>query len=121
ITLRSGAAPHGPDETEIDAPTARKYGIVVADRVKILFEGPSHLFTVTGIVGFGQADNLAGATLAVFDFPTAQRVLDKVGLADAVDVQADPGISATTLRDRVAAVLPKGIEAITATDFADQQ
>jgi len=121
ITLRSGAAPHGPDETAIDAATARKYGIGLGDRVKILFEGPSHLFTVTGIVGFGQADNLAGATLAVFDFPTAQRVLDKVGLADAVDVQADPGISATTLRDRVAAVLPKGIEAITATDFADQQ
>ncbi len=121
ITLRAGAAPHGPDQTAIDAATARKYGIEVGDRVKILFEGPSHLFTVAGIVGFGQADNLAGATLAVFDFPTAQRVLGKTGLADAVDVRADPGVSATALRDRIAAVLPKGIEAITAADFADQQ
>src|SRR6266511_2954552 len=46
-------------------------GFKVGDQVKVLSQGPTRTYTVSGIVGFGQADNLAGATLAVFDLKTA--------------------------------------------------
>jgi putative ABC transport system permease protein len=121
IKLRDGAAPRGTDQVAIDAATAGKYGISVGERVEVLFEGPSRTFTVSGVVGIGEADNLAGATLAIFDLPTTQDVLGKQGLADDVSVKADPRVSATALRDRIAAVLPKGTEAITASTYADEQ
>ena len=49
---------------------------------------------MVGIAGFGEADNLAGATLAAFDTVTAQRVLGKVGQYDTIDMQAVEGVSA---------------------------
>ena len=47
-----------------------------------------------GSPGSAAADNLAGATLAVFDTPTTQRVLDKVGRFDSVDVVGDGSLVA---------------------------
>ena len=44
------------------------------DHVRVLLPGPPQTFTITGFVTFGTADNLAGATLAAFDLPTAQRL-----------------------------------------------
>ena len=84
-TLRDGRRPAGPGEVAVDAGTARKQGFGVGDRVKILFQGPPRTFTVVGIVGFGEADNLAGATLAGFDLATAQQVLNRTGSYDQID------------------------------------
>jgi putative ABC transport system permease protein len=81
--------------------------------VTILFAGGPASFTVSGIAGFGEADNLAGATMAAFDQPTAQRVLDKRGVYDSIDVAAEPGVDAAELRDRISAALPIGLEAVT--------
>jgi putative ABC transport system permease protein len=85
-----------------------------------LLTGPPQEFRIAGIVGFGTADNLAGATLAVFDLRTAQAVFDRVGEYDTLQVLADPGVGATELRDRIAAALPKGYEAITGAAAAAQ-
>src|SRR5262245_17746872 len=71
VTLRSGTLPHGPDQVAVDARTASKQGFKVGDTVKVLSQGPAKPYTVSGIIGFGSADNLAGATLAVFDLKTA--------------------------------------------------
>src|SRR6185295_14701435 len=73
------------------------------------------------ILGFGEADNLAGATLAAFDVATAQKVLDKVGEFDQIDVVADAGASVPDLRSSIQAELPKGIEAVKSSDVADEQ
>ena len=40
----------------------------------MLFQGPARDFTVSGVIGFGEADNLGGARLVGFDLPTAQEV-----------------------------------------------
>ena len=53
----------------------------------------SQTFTLVGIIGFGESDSLLGATMAGFDLTTAQRLFDKVGVLDEVDVQAEPGLS----------------------------
>ena len=45
-------------------------------------EGPQRSMTVSGIAKFGSVDSIGGATFAVFDVPTAQKLLDKEGQFD---------------------------------------
>jgi putative ABC transport system permease protein len=117
FTLRSGTAPTGPDDVVLDAATAKKAGYAPGDQVTVVFaEGPRN-FTVSGVAGFGDADNLAGATLATFELRTAQQVLGKVGEYDTVAVRAEDGVSGELLRDRIAAALPEGLEAVTSADL----
>ena len=119
-TLRAGRLPSGPNEVAVDARTASKQGFKVGDQVKVLLQGGSRTFTVAGIVGFGEADNLAGATLAAFDTPTAQDVLNRKGNFDEIDVAGQPGVDAATLRDRIAAAVPAKYEVLTGADLAKQ-
>jgi putative ABC transport system permease protein len=121
LSLRRGAAPTAPDEVVIDAATARLHELAIDERIQILFEGPPEEFTITGIAGFGDADNLAGATLAAFDIETAQRVLGREGVFDEISVEAEEGVAPTALRARIGAVLPERVEAVTATTVADEQ
>src|SRR5262245_11863644 len=115
FTLRPGGSPpSGPDQVVIDAGTADANDIKVGDRVEIVFEGPPGEFDVVGIAGYGQGDSLGGATWALFDLPTAQKVLGKEGKLDSVSVVADPNVSAVTLQQNISNVLPKGVEAVTA-------
>jgi putative ABC transport system permease protein len=120
LRLRSGREPQRTGEVVVDAVTAKDHDLAIGDRVKVLFRGPSEEFTVVGITGFGDADNLAGATLAIFDLGTAQRVFAKEGRFDSVDAKAVEGLSALDLRAQVAAVLPPGLEVVTAQQVADE-
>jgi putative ABC transport system permease protein len=119
-TLRAGQLPSGPNEVAVDARTASKQGFKVGDQVKVLLQGGSRTFTVAGIIGFGEADNLAGATLAAFDTATAQDVLNRKGNFDEIDVAGQPGVDAATLRDRIAAAVPAKYEVLTGADLAKQ-
>jgi putative ABC transport system permease protein len=121
LILRQGAAPTTPNEVAIDAATAGKFGISIGDRVEVLFVGEPQTFTVSGIAGFGEADNLAGATLAIFDTSTAQRVLDKEGEFDAIAVRAKPGVGPIALRNQLQPLLPSGVEAVTSADVGKEQ
>ena len=120
LRLRSGREPRQPGEVVVDAVTARDHDFALGDRVRVLFRGPTEEFTVVGIAGFGEADNLAGATLAIFEETTAQRVFGKVGRFDTIDVKADEGVSTAELRERVLAVVPPGVEVITSQEVADE-
>ncbi len=113
IRLREGRPPADAGEVAIDAFTAKAYDLAIGDRVQILFQGPAREFTITGTVGYGNADNLLGATAALFDVKTAQTVLQKPGVFDGISVVAEEGVSSGELRDRIARVLPEGTEAVT--------
>ena len=121
LRLRDGREPRASGEVVMDAATAKEHDFAVGDDVRILFKGPPEEFTVVGVAGFGEADNLAGATLAVFDTRTAQRVLDKVGRFDTVDAVGDGTASPLELRNRVQQAVPGGFEALTGTQVADEQ
>lgn len=121
LIVRDGRPPEGPGEVVIDAATARAHDFAVGDRVTILSLGPPEEFSLVGIVGFGTADNLAGATLAAFERSEAQRLFDLEGRLSSIQVAAADGVSAEALRARVAAVLPEGVEATTATDAVAEQ
>jgi putative ABC transport system permease protein len=119
-TLREGRWPAGPGEVVVDARTAKKQGFHVGDRVKILFQGAPGEFAVSGIIGFGSVDSLAGATLAGFDPGTAARVLNREGVFDEVDVVAADGVSDSELRQRVQAAVGPGFEVLTGGQLAEE-
>ncbi len=121
LRLVSGVAPTTPDQVVMDEGTAQKYHFAVGDRVRILFVGPPQTFTISGLVKFGSADNLAGATLAAFDLPTAQRLFGLTGRYNAIDVLTNPGADKATVETSIAAVLPKGIEVVTGQTVANEQ
>jgi putative ABC transport system permease protein len=121
VALREGEKPTRDGQVAMDAGTAEQHGFRVGDTVRILFLGPPEDFEIVGIFGFGQADNLGGATAAAFDTETAQRVLGAEGEFDTIEVVAQEGVSPDELRDRLAPVLPKGVEAASAADVAEEQ
>ena len=83
--------------------------------------GPPQTFTISGIVKFGTANNLAGATIAAFELPTAQRLFGQVGHYQAIDVRTSPGADKATVQHAIAAVLPRGVEVVTGQTVANEQ
>ena len=118
FSLVSGHAPQGSGQVVIDKGTADKHGFKVGDPIEILFQGPPQRFTIVGIVKFGKANGLGGATVAQFDLPVAQQLLNRVGTFDAVNLLASPGVSAATLQATVTPHLPHGYQAVTGSQLA---
>jgi putative ABC transport system permease protein len=120
LRLSAGSAPTTPDQVAMDQGTADKYHFRVGGPVRVLLAGSPQTFTISGIVQFGTADNLAGATLAAFDLPTAQTLFDKVGQFDAIDVVTAPGADKAQVQRSIARVLPPGVEVVTGQTVADE-
>jgi putative ABC transport system permease protein len=120
LRVKRGTAPSGPDQVAVDAQTARKLALKPGDHLTVLANGPRRIMTFTGVIGFEKADSFAGATLIAADPPTAQTLFGTPGTWTEISVAADQGVSQTALRDRVATVLPKGVEAITQKQTVDE-
>jgi putative ABC transport system permease protein len=121
LKVRSGRAPVKADEVVVDATTGKRAELTLNQRVKVLLRGPAQTFTVVGFVTVGESSSLGGASLLAFEPATSQRILGEPGTWSGLSIAADPGVDEKTLRDRVAAVLPKGFEALTRTQaVADQ-
>ncbi|WP_240487326.1 ABC transporter permease [Actinomadura flavalba] len=109
-TLVQGRAPSGEREVALDRETAKKAGYGVGDTAKIIVSsGAPRQMTVTGVLDVGE---MMGSTIAVFDTATAQRLLLKPGFFSDIQMGSQ-GVDEKTLRDRVAAQLPNGLEAVT--------
>ena len=120
VELLSGSAPTGPTEVAIDATSAEEHHIALGSTIKVLFQGPTHEFTVVGTVGFGGEKDLGGTTSAYFDTATAQRLLGQPGFFDSIGVRAEDGVSQAALADRLNAVVPEGAEAVTGHTVAKE-
>ena len=72
----------------IDAGTAKAQKFAVGDPIDIAFQSGKETFTIVGIVSFGSADNLAGATLAIFDLKEAQRLFGMPGKLSGISIAA---------------------------------
>ncbi|MEN3314002.1 MAG: putative transport system permease protein, partial [Acidimicrobiaceae bacterium] len=120
LTVVKGRLPTSADEVAIDAGTAKGSHFTTGDRIKVLLQGPAEELTVSGVVKVGSADNLAGATLAIFEPATAHRVLDRPGTFDSVDVKSG-GASQAVVRNRIDAALGGRYEVITGEKLAAQE
>ena len=105
----------------MDEGTAQKYHFTVGDHVRILLSGPPQTFTISGLVKFGTANNLAGATIAAFDLPTAQSLFNEVGQLrrHRRPHQARGGQGQRPARHRPGA--PTGVEVVTGQTVANEQ
>ena len=123
-----GHRPRAPDEVALDRKTADDGDLKIGDTVKVSFlTVPPEEFTLVGTFEFGGNENgLAGATMAAFTPETAQRVTNRIGQWDRLDVKSDDGVSQTEVRDNIRTALKdagqsKQYEALTADAFAKEQ
>ncbi len=122
LRLAQGGPPTTPHDVVMDLGTAQKYGFKVGQTVRILLPfAPPADFTITGLARFGTANNLAGATLAAFDLPTAQAILNRVGTVDSIDVVTSPGADKARVQRAIARILPPGVEVVTGQTVANEQ
>ncbi|MGA8257908.1 MAG: ABC transporter permease [Nocardioides sp.] len=122
LVIAEGRAPEAPGEVVLDASTAEKAGYDVGDRVPMITvdETANLEPTLVGVADFADGGSLNGATLAMFTTEASQRLfLDGQNAFNSVWVTAADGVSQEQLRDRVEEVLPRGFEAVTGDEEAD--
>jgi putative ABC transport system permease protein len=122
LALLGGREPHGPHEIALDEHTAGAGGYHLGDRVRVVTAARKAVLNerLVGIVGCADT-SLAGATLTVFDVPTAQKLfLRGKNAFTNIWVTAAPGVSQTSLRDAVTGVLPAHTKAVTGEDAANE-
>ncbi|WP_233617859.1 ABC transporter permease [Actinomadura sp. WAC 06369] len=116
FTMSSGRAPRGPAEVALDSATAEDAGFGIGDTVQVVTSGPVRPMTVVGLIDTG---DLMGASVTAFDTATAQKLLLRPGYFTDLQMES-AGPSESELRDRVAAVLPDGFEAITGDQLREE-
>jgi putative ABC transport system permease protein len=119
--LVEGRWPSGSNEVVIDAGTAEREGFKVGDPIKIAADGPVQEFEIAGIAQYGGVDSIGNATFAIFDVPTAQRLLNKEGKFDEIFVAARPGVSPESLVRDLREVLPQSVEVQTGQQTAQDE
>src|SRR5262249_46049480 len=105
LALVSGAWP-GAGQIVIDRNTAKRKHFAVGDEIGVQAEGPAQRLRISGIVRFGSASALGGATLAGFDTATAQRLFDKPHKLDEIAIARKSGVSEDKLLSEVRNILP---------------
>jgi putative ABC transport system permease protein len=119
LSLSAGRWASGPDQVVIDKGTADDAGYHPGDRIVVAANGAKHTFTISGVARYGTVNSLGGATIAVFDLPEAQALLDKRGRLDTILVAAKSGVSANELVRELEPLVPASAQARTASDQAD--
>jgi putative ABC transport system permease protein len=118
FAIRDGRSPAGEGEVVIDAATAAGNGWAVGDQVTVQAHAAPETFEIVGIAGFGERDGVPGSTVALFDLPLAQRLLDITDGVSEVLVVADNDVPATTLRDQLTDTLGGDLAVTTSQDTA---
>jgi putative ABC transport system permease protein len=102
--LTAGHWPTGSDEVVIDKATASGEGFHVGDRIGVQAFGPARKLRISGIAEFPGV-SVGGATFAVLDQPTAQKLFQKEGQLDAIRVQSKAGVKPPQLLSEIKPLL----------------
>jgi putative ABC transport system permease protein len=121
LHLVSGAWPIGAHEVVIDANTAAKQDYKVGETIGVIARGPEQSFRISGIAKFGGVSSLGGATMAIFDFPTAQKLFHKQGKLDSISLAAKPGVKPQQLVREIKPLLPPTAQVRTGQAEAKKQ
>jgi len=120
LTLTAGKWAAAPDEVVIDNGVAKNEHYKVGDRISVSAEGPTRQFRVVGTAKFGSVDSIGGATFAVWDVPTAQKMLKKGGQLDQIFMAGKSGVSDEELKKQAQPLLPATAVARTASEQSAQ-
>ena len=121
LTLTQGNWPSGPDQVDIDSSTASKNHFSVGQQIGVVARGPVERFRIVGTVKIGGVSSLGGSTMAVFTLPTAQRLFNKQGQFDQINVAAKPRHLAAAARvNEIRPLLPRNGQVRTGQGQAQQ-
>jgi putative ABC transport system permease protein len=111
--LPGGQPPRSAGQVVIDKRSADVGGLKVGDQVRILTKQGPGTYTITGIATWAGQSSPLGATISAFDPATAARLLGTPGKVNAINVEAAPGVSSSTLVTRIQdAIHTPGVEVI---------
>ena len=119
LSLTDGRWASGAGEVVIDKGTATDDGYGVGDRIGVAARGPVRQYTITGIARYGTVNSIGGATIAVFNVPTAQALLGKRGQYDTIFVAARKGVSSEQVVRDLRSVVPATAQVKTGQQQAD--
>ncbi|MGW2378830.1 ABC transporter permease [Streptomyces sp. NPDC001658] len=118
--LADGRAPAKSGEVVIDRGTAERGDLKLGDTTTLRTPDPVKV-TVVGLATFGGEDGMAQVTFTGMTRADAEKYLTaRPGEAASIQVRAGPGVSQQELVDRLTPVLPKGVEAITGQESAEE-
>ncbi len=118
LPIIAGRGPATAGEIAVESSTLKKSGWKVGDQTKIVVSGQVLPVTIVGEVLFSGA---AGQTIVVLDQKTASTFFAPDGKVQQFILRAQPSLDQDELRNRVAANLPAGRQAITGTAYAAEQ
>ncbi len=105
LKLTAGHWPSGQDEIAIDTNVASSKHYAVGDRIGVERNGPVRQFRIAGIVKLPGV-SIGSATISVFDLPTLQTLLGRVGKLDLIRVQSKAGVPTSKLIGEIKPLLP---------------
>ena len=121
LNLVEGRWPSGGTEVAIDEGVAGDEDLKLGDRIGVAALGPAQQFTIVGIAKYGDLSSIGGATFAIFDVATAQKLLDKEGRLDAVTVAAADGTTPEQVTQRIQSELGSDFTVRTGVQQADEE
>ena len=107
LKLTQGAWPHGAHQIVLDVGTAAKQHFKRRRHDQGRGHRPGRAVHDRRHRQFGAVDSIGGASIAVFDLPTAQALFEKPGAYDSISVAAKDGVSRPSSRRRSSRCCPR--------------
>jgi putative ABC transport system permease protein len=121
LNLVEGRWPSGDGQVAVDEGVADSENLKLGDRIGVAAVGPAQQYEIVGIAKYGDLSSIGSATFAIFDVPTAQKLLDKEGQLDSVQVAAAEGVTPGELTRRIQAELGADVTVRTGVEQASEE
>ena len=120
-SLVDGEPPTNTKEVVMDIVTAENHDFSVGDRVTVLAGAAPASFTIVGIAEFANVGAPGGATFALFEFRTAQRLLDSRGEVDLINVVIEDNFDINDVKTQITNLDAENLNVINAQEAAAEQ
>ena len=120
-SLTEGEPPTNRKEVVMDVLTAENHNFSVGDRVTVLAGATPASFTIVGIAEFANVGAPGGATFALFEFRTAQALLDSKGEVDLINVVIENNFDINDVKNDITNLDSENLNVINAQEAAAEQ
>ena len=120
-SLVEGEPPTNTKEVVMDVVTAENHDFTVGDRVTVLAGATPASFTIVGIAEFANVGAPGGATFALFEFRTAQKLLDSRGEVDLINVVIENNFDINDVKTQITNLDSENLNVINAQEAAAEQ
>ena len=120
-SLVKGEPPTNTKEVVMDVVTAENHDFTVGDRVTVLAGATPASFTIVGIAEFANVGAPGGATFALFEFRTAQKLLDSRGEVDLINVVIENNFDINDVKTEITNLDSENLNVINAQEAAAEQ